>query len=124
MVYACGGPELVAGVGELVGGVFSPCGGVYAFEWLLAKVTGGGEVFTDTVCEVGCQDSGRGVPCRGAGRLDSGPINILSGDFPCDVSVVGVGGLFCSFPGQQVSLVVTMNSCVGSDFAQGGMSPM
>ena len=87
-------------------------------------MAGGGEIFADAISEVGCKYPGGGVSHRGAGGLDCGPVNVVSGDFPCGVSVVGVGGLFCSFLGQQVSLVVTMNSCVGSDFAQGGVSPM
>ena len=99
MVNGCGGPELVAGVGKMVRGVISPGGGVYAFEWLLAKVTGGGQVFTDTICEVGCQDSGGGVTCRSTGGLYSGPINIVTWGFSCGVSVVSEGGVFSRFFG-------------------------
>ena len=99
MVDAWGGPEFIAGVWELVGSVISPGGGVYAFEWLLASVTGGGQVFTNTSCEVGCQDSGGGGTCRSTGGLYSGPVNVLSGYFPCGVSEGGEGRLFSSFFG-------------------------
>ena len=82
-----------------MGGVFCPGGGIDAFKRVLAEVAVGREVFANAIGKVRCQDSGRGVTCRGAGRLYSGPVNVLSGYFPCGVSEGGEGRLFSSFFG-------------------------
>ena len=87
-------------------------------------MAGGREVLADTIGEVGCKDPWGGVSHRGAGGLNCGPVNVVSRDFPCGVCAIGLGGLFSSFACQDVSLVITMNTCVRSDFAQGGACPM
>ena len=96
----------------MVRGAICPGGGIDAFERVLAKVAGGGEILADTVSEVGCKDPRGGVSHRGAGGLNCGPVDVVSGGFPCGVSAVGKGGLFSSFAGQEVRLIVTVDTCV------------